>query len=106
MGQKVSQLKWWSLLPLFIVFAFYYPRMLTAILGPANPWTSYLYLYGFGFLYTGSGVVLAVKTGACKLSRPRDRFWFQMIIAGFLYFAGLHAIWIYLAQSIPYLGGQ
>lgn len=106
MGSKVSQLSGWIILPLFLAIAYYYPRLLNNTLGADNPWTSYFYLYGFGVLYTGSGVVLALKSGACNLSRPHDRFWFKMIILGFLYFATLHGVWIYLAQSIPYLGGQ
>ena len=104
MGQKVSQLKWWTAIPLFLAFAFFFPRFLIQTLGPANAWTNYFYLYGFGFFYTGSGVLLMLKTGACNLSRPRDRYWFKIILAGFVYFASLHAVWIYLALSIPYKG--
>ena len=106
MSQKVSQLKWWALLPLFLAFSFYFPRVLSSTLGPGNPWTSYLYLYGFGFFYTGSGILLALKSGACNLSRPRDRYWFKVVTGGFFYFASIHAVWIYLAISIPYAGGQ
>ena len=106
MTQKLGQIKWWSIIPLFLAIAYFYPRFLVNTLGPENPWTSYFYLYGFGFLYTGSGLVLILKTGACHLERPRDRFWFKMLILGFVYFASLHAVWIYLALSIPYLGGQ
>ena len=105
MSQNVGQLKWWLALPLFAVFAFFFPRILIQTLGPADPWTNYLYLYGFGFFYTGSGVLLAFKSGACNWSRPRDRYWMKIIIGGFFYFASLHALWIYLALSIPYLGG-
>ncbi len=106
MNSTVSQLRWWAILPLFLAFAFYFPRVLSSTLGPENPWTSYLYLYVFGFFYTGSGLLLVLKTGACNLSRPLNRFWFYMTIAGFFYFALLHAVWIYLSLSIPYVGGQ
>lgn len=101
-----SWLKWWSILPLFLAFAFFFPRILISSLGPANPWTNYLYLYGFGFLYTGSGVLLALKTKACNLNRPRDRYWLKIVVGGFVYFALLHGVWIYLSLSIPYLGGN
>mgnify|MGYP003690275881 CR=1 FL=1 len=104
MSQKASRIMWWSLLPCFLAFAFFFPRLLISQLGPSNPWTSYLYLYGFGFFYTGSGLLLAIKSGACKLSRPRDRYWFNVVLAGFVYFAGLHALWIYLSLSIPFKG--
>jgi hypothetical protein len=106
MVQKLMPLKGWALLVFLIAFSYVYPRLLINTLGEDNPWTSYFYLYGFGTLYTGSGVLLALKSGACRLSRPRDLFWLRMIIAGFLYFAALHGVWIYLALSVPYLGGQ
>lgn len=104
MGQKVSHLKWWLMLPLFLVFAFFFPRLLLQTWGPSNPWTNYFYLYGFGTIYSGSGLLLVLKTGACNLSRPRDRFWFKLVVGGFLYFAALHAFWIYLSLSIPFKG--
>ncbi|MEM7646403.1 MAG: hypothetical protein AAF203_05795 [Pseudomonadota bacterium] len=106
MGSKAINLKLWLGLGLFLVFAFTFPRLLLKAWGPADPWTNYLYLYGFGFFYTGSGLFLVLKTGACNLSRTRDRFWFKITVGGFFYFASLHALWIYLSLSIPYLGGQ
>ena len=96
--------KWWLLLPSFMLFAFYFPRFLDQHLGPENPWTSFFYLYGFGSLYMGSGLLLILQTKACRWSRPRDRFWFKIIPMGFFYFASLHALWIYLSISIPFLG--
>lgn len=105
MGQTVSHWKWWLALPAFAVFSFFFPRFLIQTLGPADPWTNYLYLYGFGFFYTGSGVLLAFKSGACHWERPLDRYWMKVIVGGFFYFAALHALWIYLALSIPYVGG-
>lgn len=104
MEQKVSHLKWWLMLPAFLLFAFYFPRFLIQTLGPAHPWTNYFYLYGFGFFYTGSGLLLVLKTGACRLDRPMDRFWFKLVVGGFCYFAALHAVWIYLSLSIPFRG--
>ena len=90
-----------SILCLFLVFAFWFPRFLIENLGKTNPWTSYFYHYGFGLLYTGSGLWLVLKTKACNLSLSRDRFWFGLTIMGFLYFAGLHAFWIHKALSVP-----
>ena len=104
MVAKSALLKWLVTLALFLAFAFFYPRMLIQVWGPAHPWTNYFYLYGFGFFYTGSGVLLALTSGACHLSRPRDRFWMKVVIGGYFYFAALHALWIYLALSIPYKG--
>ncbi len=90
-----------SALFLFLIFCFYFPRFLIEKLGETNPWTSYLYHYGFGLFYTGSGLWLVVKTKACHFSRSRDRLWFGLIILGFFYFASLHAFWIHMALSLP-----
>jgi hypothetical protein len=106
MTQKVATKGWWALFPTILAIAYLYPRMLQNLLGLENPWTSYLYLYGFGFIYSGSGILLSLKTGACRWDRPRDRFWLIMIVLGFCYFAALHGLWIYLSLSIPYIGGQ
>jgi hypothetical protein len=97
-------IKWLAALTLFLLFCFFYPRFLLSIWGPEHPWTNYLYLYGFGFFYTGSGVLLVLKNGACQLQRPRDRFWLKVVVGGFLYFAILHGVWIMLALNIPYKG--
>lgn len=106
MGQTRTNQIWWLSLPAVVAFSFFFPRFLINTLGPANPWTNYFYLYGFGIIYTGSGLLLALKTGACNLTRQRDRFWFKITVGGFFYFAAIHAVWIYLALSIPYLGGE
>lgn len=106
MISQTTKILWWLSLPCFLLFAFMFPRVLITYLGPANPWTNYLYIYVFGFFYTGSGIALALSTGACNLSRPRDRHWLKFIIGGFLFFAFLQAIWIYFSLTIPYLGGR
>ena len=93
-----------SILSLFLIFAFCFPRLLIENLGETNPWTSYFYHYGFGLLYTGSGLWLAVKTKACDFLRSGDRLWFGLIIMGFFYFACLHAFWIHKALSLPIKG--
>ena len=105
MNAMTTRLIWWLSIPCFFVFAFVFPRVLITYLGPANPWTNYFYTYVFAFFYTGSGIALAVNTNACNLSRPRDRFWLLLLIAGFIYFALLHAVWIYFSLMIPYQGG-
>lgn len=87
------------------VFIFIFPRVLISWLGEENPWTNYLYLYVFGLIYFGSGMVLIRKTGACKKGRGRDDFWWKVLIAGFCFFASLHAIWIVMALSVPFKGG-
>lgn len=97
--------KWVIGLALLLAFIFTYPRLLAHYLGEENPWASYLYLYGFGLIYFGSGMVLIRKTGACVPGRGRDTFWWNVMLAGFVFFASLHAVWIYLSLSIPFKGG-
>ena len=103
---KIQRIKGWCLVFLFLVFAFCFPRFLIHTLGEDNPWTSYFYHYGFGLFYTGSGLALALKTGACKFSRYPDKLWFQLIIGGFVFFASFHALWIYLSLRIPFYGNS
>ena len=94
-----------ALVPLLLVFIYSYPRLIVAQLGTENPWTSYLYQYGFGLVFFLIGIWLILKTRACQFDRGRDAFWFKVLIFGFIFFSGGHAIWIYLALKIPYLGG-
>ena len=92
------------LVPLLaIIYAF--PRILVNTLGKENPWTNYFYMYGFGAIFFGFGIVLILKTGACDLKLTRDKYWFKVLIGGFVFFASLHAIWIVLALIIPVKGG-
>lgn len=98
-------MKLFSVLTFFLVFAFFFPRFLIEHFGETSPWTSYFYHYGFGLIYTSSGLLLILKTKACKLSLPKDRLWFSLIIIGFLFLAGLHAFWIHRSLSTPSHGG-
>ena len=88
-----------------LAFIYIYPRLIIGWLGEASPWTSYLYQYGFGLVFFLMGIYLIFKSGACQLGRGHDTFWFGILIAGFVLFAGVHAIWIVAALAIPYAGG-
>lgn len=88
-----------------LIFTFVFPRILIAILGPGDPWTSYLYQYGFGAITFIIGITLIRKTGSCVLGRGHDTLWFKWIIAGFFFFAIVHAVWILLALYMPVKGG-
>jgi hypothetical protein len=89
-----------------LAFIYTYPRLIIAWLGEGSPWTSYLYLYGFGLVFFLMGIYIILRSGACRLGRGRDSFWFGVLFAGFVFFAAMHAAWIVAAQKIPYLGGQ
>ena len=88
-----------------LVFVFVFPRILINVLGPSDPWTSYLYQYGLGSIVFLIGIVLIRRTKACVFERGSDKFWFNWLIFGFFFFAILHAVWILLAVSIPVKGG-
>lgn len=83
-----------------------YPRWIIGWLGEANPWTSYLYQYGFGLIFFLVGIYVILKAGACRPGRGRDSFWLGVLFSGFVFFAVAHALWIVASLSIPYLGGQ
>jgi len=87
-----------------LAFVALYPRLLVAVLGEANPWTSYFYLYGFGLGFFLVGLWLILKSGACRPGRGHDGFWLAVLILGFLFFATLHALWIVAALKIPFRG--
>lgn len=105
----MSNIKSQVLIPVMIIFSlvfiYFYPRFLIDHFGVANPWTSYFYLYGFGGLFFGTGLLLITKTGACTFGRGRDSKWFKILCAGFIGLATMHAVWIYLALNIPFKGG-
>ena len=89
-----------------LVFIYFYPRGLVRWLGESNPWTSYLYLYGFGLWFFLLGIWLILSTGACQFGRGRDRYWFKVLIGGYVFFALLHATWILAALTVPFKGAM
>ncbi len=90
----------WTLVSL--VVAFFFPRILIHTLGEAHPVTSYLYMYGLGFMVFLIGLVVVLRFGACRPNeRPLDAFWFKVMIGGFVFFLSLHGLWILLALKMP-----
>ena len=87
-----------------LLFIYTFPRVIIAWLGEGNPWTSYLYLYGFGGGFFLMGIFIILRTGACQLNRGYDRRWFWVLVGGFFFFALIHALWIVAALQIPYKG--
>ena len=55
-------------------------------------WWPYLYQYGVGLAIFVIGLILIIKYKACVLSRSQDRFWFGVLIFGFIWYAGMHLI--------------
>lgn len=88
-----------------LAFIHYFPKYIIAVLGEANPWTSYLYMYGLGFIVFVTGIWVVLGNGALRFGRGYDSYWFKVLLGGFIFFATVHFIWILLALNIPYLGG-
>ncbi|MEX0325662.1 MAG: hypothetical protein AB3N33_06200 [Puniceicoccaceae bacterium] len=87
-----------------LIYIYAYPRLIISWLGTDNPWTSYLYLYGFGAGFFMMGIFIILRTGACQLDRGHDKIWFWVLMLGFIFFAVVHALWIVASLNIPYLG--
>jgi len=60
-----------------LAIVFFFPRLILSWMGPANPWTCYLYQYGLGAVVFSIGIFLILKTGACQLGRGHDSYWFK-----------------------------
>jgi hypothetical protein len=88
-----------------IAFFFAFPRLLVRTLGEDSPWVSYFYLYGNGLVVFLIGIGVILRSGACKLGRGWDTWWFLVLLAGYLFFAAMHAAWILAALRIPFRGG-
>ncbi len=86
------------------VFFFVFPRAIVRAFGMESPWPSYFYLYGNGLIVFLIGVLIILRYRACQLGRGRDTFWFIVLFVGYLFFASLHAIWIWAALHYPVKG--
>ena len=89
---------------IILLFVYSYPRILLSYFAKDNPWLNYLYMYGYGFVFFAFGIWLVLKTKACQPGRGNDTFWFKSVLAGFVFFASLHAFWIYIALAVPFKG--
>lgn len=87
-----------------LFFIFFYSRFITENFDHANPWTSYLYQYGFGVLVFVLGMYIIIKNKALKFGRWYDSVWFSVLIGGFVFYALFHAIWILVSIYLPYYG--
>jgi hypothetical protein len=63
----------------------------------SNTWLPFIYLYGVGGLFFLTGMVIIRKAKAINFKRKRHRYWWRILIAGFIYFMVLHAFLILAA---------
>ena len=69
-------------------------------------WWPYLYQYGVGLVIFLIGLFIILRYRSCVLSRQNDRFWFGVLIFGFVWYAGIHFFWYLAALKImPDAGG-
>lgn len=59
-------------------------------------WWPLLYQYGVGGLIFVIGLVIILRSGACRLERVQDRRWFAVLLGGFAWYLAIHVSW-YLA---------
>lgn len=60
-------------------------------------WWPYLYQYGVGLIIFGIGLALILGYKSCNLARRQDRFWFGVLLFGFLWYSGIHLLWYMVA---------
>jgi hypothetical protein len=60
-------------------------------------WKIYAYHFGLGGLILLLGLVVIVRTGACKLRAPKERLWFFSLVGGYVWLALIYFLWIQAA---------
>ena len=62
-----------------------------------NVWLPYIYLYVGGGIFFVAGMILIRRTKAIDMRLKRDRFWWKIMLWGFVYYAIIHLILIIAA---------
>jgi len=60
-------------------------------------WLPFIYLYGVGGFAFIVGLFLILKTKALRLSYSTHKKWLWILLYGFLFYAGIHALFILIA---------
>jgi hypothetical protein len=56
----------------------------------SHTWLPYIYLYGVGGIFFVIGIIITKKSGAMDLKNKKHRFWFKVLLFGFVYYMALH----------------
>lgn len=91
--------------PVVLLLVWGIPRLLVSWLGIDGHWTPFLYQYAMGGIVFAIGLWVIRASGACDFQRPGDRTWFNVLVFGYLWYAGIHALFTWLAVSVPFKGG-
>ena len=65
----------------------------------SRTWLPFIYLYGVGGIAFLIGMSLIIKTNALNLSSSRHKNWFLILLLGFIYYAGIHAVFTLMAMQ-------
>ena len=63
----------------------------------SRTWLPFIYLYGVGGIAFLIGTIIIIKTNALNLSLQSHKNWFIILLFGFIYYAGIHATFIFIA---------
>jgi len=56
----------------------------------SHTWLPFIYLYGVGGIFFVIGIIITKKSGAMNLNSKKHRFWFKILLFGFIYYMALH----------------
>jgi len=56
----------------------------------SHTWLPYIYLYGVGGIFFVIGLIITKKSGAMDLKKKKHRFWFKILLFGFVYYMAIH----------------
>ncbi|MBZ0179313.1 MAG: hypothetical protein K8F36_08480 [Melioribacteraceae bacterium] len=57
-----------------------------------DSWLPFIYLYGVGGVLFTTGMVLISKSKSLDLRKKIHKFWFKVLIFGFIYFMLIHGL--------------
>ena len=60
-------------------------------------WLPFLYLYGIGGIAFLFGMLIIIKNRALRLNYPVHSKWVWILIYGFLFYASIHTLFIFIA---------
>ena len=63
----------------------------------SRTWLPFIYLYGVGGFAFLIGMYLITKSNALNLGNQKHKKWLYVLIFGFIYYAGIHLVFILLA---------
>lgn len=91
-------------LPAVVLAVWGLPRLLDLWLGIGGHWAPFWYQYTMGGLVFGVGLWMIRASKACDFVRLGDRAWFAVLVFGYLWYAGIHALLTWLAAAVPFKG--